>query len=186
MQASSLRKGTVIIHNGIPHRVMEFQHSTPGNLRARVQTKLRNLFSGSQTEVRFGATENVQEADVMNFSATYLYNDADGYHFMNSQSYEQFAVTEAVMGDGKYYLQDQMKVDIMTFEGNPISVSLPASVVLTIADTAPEFKGATASNSPKPAKTETGLALSVPTFIKVGEKVVVSTVDGTYLSRADK
>ncbi len=165
---------------------MEFHHHTPGNLRARVQTKLRNLLNGTQTEVRFGSTEDVKEADVTTFAATYLYNDNNGYHFMNDQSYEEVTISSEVLGEGKFYLQDQMKVDVTTFNGDPIGVNLPTTVILTIVDTAPEMRGATASNSPKPATTETGLTLAVPPFVKVGDKVVVNTEEGKYLSRSEK
>lgn len=173
------------MHNGQPHRVMDFRHHTPGNLRAMVQTKLRNLLSGNQTEVRYSSTENIEEADVHVFPATYLYSDATGYHFMNTDSYEEVNVSADALGDAVYYLQDEMKVDITTYEGTPIGVNLPSTVTLTIAETEPEVRGATASNSPKPAKTNTGLAITVPPFVKVGDRVVVNTVEGKYLSRAD-
>lgn len=185
MKANDIRKGLVVMHNGQPHRVMDFRHHTPGNLRAMVQTKLRNLLSGNQTEVRYSSTETIEEADVHVFPATYLYADATGYHFMNTDSYEEVAVTAEALGDAVYYLQDEMKVDITTYEGQPIGVNLPSTVTLTIAETEPEVKGATASNSPKPAKTNTGLAISVPPFVKVGDRVLVNTAEGKYLSRAD-
>lgn len=171
--------------NGAPHRVMDFQHHTPGNLRAMVQMKLRNLLSGNQTETRFSSTEEVTEADVVTVKATYLYKDGDGYHFMNAETYEQFSMGEDVIGDGAYYLQDQMECDVTLYNDNPIGVNLPQSVVLTIVDTEPEMKGATASNSPKPAKTDTGLSLTVPAFVKIGDRIVVNTEEGTYLKRAE-
>jgi elongation factor P len=185
MKASSIRRGTVIMYNGNPHRVMEFHHHTPGNLRAMVQTKLRNLISGTQTEVRFSSTEELEEADVHTGSATYLYSDSAGYHFMNSESYEEVSLSAEMLGDSIQYLQDQMEVEITTFNGESIGVNLPETVVLTITETEPELRGATASNSPKPAKTNTGLTLTVPAFIKIGEKVIVRTEDGKYVSRAD-
>ncbi|MCO6430352.1 MAG: elongation factor P [Deltaproteobacteria bacterium] len=185
MKANDIRKGSIILHNGAPYKVMDFHHHTPGNLRAMVQTKLRNLISGSQTEVRFSATEDVQEADVFLFPATFLYADGEGYHFMNSESYEQIQLSRELIGDGIYYLQDEMKVDITTYNGEPIAVQLPQTVVLTIEETEPEMRGATATNSPKPAKTETGLSLTVPQFIKKGDRIVVNTAEGKYLSRAE-
>lgn len=186
MKAGEIRKGKVIMYNKAPYRVMDFHHHTPGNLRAMVQTKLKNLLSGSQAEVRFSTTEEIEEADVLTFPATYIYSDNDGFHFMNSETYEQFLITREILGDTMYYLQDEMKVDIMTYNGEPISVTPPQTVVLTIEETEPEIKGATATNSPKPAKTETGLTLTVPQFVKIGDKVVVNTEEGKYLSRADK
>jgi elongation factor P len=141
--------------------------------------------SGSQTETRFSATEDVEEADVHTSKATFLYQDIEGFHFMNADNYEQYFITKEVLGEGVYYLQEQMEVTVMTFNGTPITVQYPPTVILTIADTEPELKGATASNSPKPAKTDTGLSLTVPPFVKIGERVVVRTDDGAYMKRAD-
>lgn len=185
MKANSLRKGTVIVYNNSPYRVMDFTHVTPGKGQAVVQTKLRNLLTGSQTEVRFGSTESVDEADIYSYSATYLYSDGDGFHFMNADSYEQLVLTEELLGDAVYYLQEQMSVDVTTYNSEPIGVKLPQTVVLTVVETEPELKGATASNSPKPAITETGLSLNVPPFVKQGEKIVVNTESGEYISRSD-
>lgn len=185
MKANDIRRGVVIMHNNAPHRVIDFHHHTPGNLRAMVQTKLRNLLSGSQTEVRYSSTENIEEADVMTSPATYLYADTEGYHFMNSDSYEEVAISPEVLGDGKYFLQDQMAVEITTYNGEPIGINLPQTVVLTVVETEPELRGATASNSPKPATTDTGLTVSVPPFIKVGDKILVNTAESKYLSRAE-
>ncbi|MDZ4786318.1 MAG: elongation factor P [bacterium] len=185
MKANDIRRGSVIMHNGIPHRVMDFHHHTPGNLRAKVQTKLRNLISGTQTEIRFSSTEDVEEADVSTMAATYLYADGSGYHFMYSETYEEVTISSDLLGDGKYFLQDQMAVEVTTFNDNPIGVKLPQTVTLTVAETEPELRGATASNSPKPAKTDTGLQVTVPAFVKVGDRIVVNTEESKYLSRAD-
>jgi elongation factor P len=185
MKANDIRRGVVVMHNNVPHRVIDFYHHTPGNLRAMVQTKLRNLLTGNQTEVRYSSTESIEEADVMTSAATYLYSDTDGYHFMNSDSYEEVTISEQILGDGKYFLQDQMAVEITTYNGEPIGINLPQTVVLTVVETEPELRGATASNSPKPAKTETGLTVSVPPFIKVGDKILVNTAESKYLSRAE-
>lgn len=186
MKASSLRKGNVIIYNGTPYKVLEHHHHTPGNLRAMVQTKLRNILNGTQTEVRFSSTEDIREADVMSFKATYLYNDADGYHFMNAESYEQLALNAEVLGDGRYFLQDNMEVEITLYNSDPIGIQLPSTVILTIAETTPDLKGATATNAPKPATTNTGLTLSVPSFVKVGDRIVVNTDESKYLGRSDQ
>lgn len=185
MKANDIRRGVVLMYNNIPHRVMDFHHHTPGNLRAKVQTKLRNLLNGSQTEVRFSSTEDVPVADVTTVAATYLYSDGSGYHFMYTESYEEVTLSAELLGDGKYFLQDQMAVQITTFNGNPIGVELPQTVTLTVAETEPEMKGATASNSPKPAKTDTGLSVNVPAFVKVGDRIVVNTAESKYLSRAE-
>jgi elongation factor P len=186
MKAKDLRKGTFIVHNGDPYRVMEAHHSTPGNLRGRVQSKLRNLINGSQTELRFGSTEEVEEADVFHFKATYLYREGPNFNFMNSENYEQVAISEEVLGEAIFFLQDGMEVEVFSYNGNPIGVNLPPTVILEIVETEPELRGATASNSPKPATTQTGLTLSVPPFVKIGDRIVVNTSENKYISRAEE
>ncbi len=185
MKAKDIRKGNVIEYKGAPHSVMDFQHRTPGNLRAFVQVRLRNLITGTQCEDRFSSTEDLQSADVFNYDATYLYGDGDGYHFMHSETFEQITIGEDLLGDSAKYLQDGMIVQLLSYNEQPIGVQIPKTVTLTIAETQPEMKGATASNSPKPATTDTGLTISVPAFVKVGDRVVVDTEQGVYLSRAE-
>ncbi|HMO16778.1 MAG TPA: elongation factor P [Oligoflexia bacterium] len=185
MKAKDIRKGKVIVYKDAPHSVMDFQHRTPGNLRAFVQVRLRNLLTGNQCEERFSSTEDIPTADVFSFNATFLYSDDSGHHFMNEESYEQIAISSDLLGDSAKFLQDNMSVQVLTYNENPIAVQLPKTVILTIAETQPEMKGATASNSPKPATTDTGLSITVPAFVKVGDKVVIDTDEGAYLSRAD-
>ena len=185
MKAKDIRKGTVVMYKGAPHRVLNFQHRTPGNLRAFVQATLRNVITGVQGDTRFSSTEDLETADIFSSKATYLYGDGNGYHFMDTQSYEEMVLPAELIGDSKYYLQDSMEVQISIYNEQPIGVDLPKTVVLTITETSPEMKGATASNSPKPATLDTGLVVSVPPFLKVGERVVVDTDTAEYLSRAD-
>jgi elongation factor P len=185
MKASAIRRGNVILFQGAPHRVMDAHLNTPGNLKGLVQLKLRNLLTGNQTETKFSSTEDVEEPDIHSAKATYMYEDGENYFFMMGESYEQVAVETEVLGDGVYFLQEEMEVSITFYNDSPVGVDLPQTVVLTIMDTEPELKGATASNSPKPAKTDTGLTLSVPPFVKISDKIIVKTADGTYLKRAD-
>lgn len=185
MKAKDVRKGAIILYRDAPHQVLEFYHRTPGNLRAFVQMKLRSLLSGLQAEARFSSVEDLALADIYAFEATYLYADTLGAHFMNTNNYEELVIPEDIIGEKRFYLLDGMNLQVITYKEQPISVSLPKSVSLTVKDTTPDLKGATASNSPKPATTNTGLVVSVPPFIKVGDKIVVDTEDGSYLSRAD-
>ncbi|MCB0310080.1 MAG: elongation factor P [Bdellovibrionales bacterium] len=185
MKAKDIRKGAILMYKDAPHRVMNFEHRTPGNLRAFVQVTMRNLKSGAQSDTRFSSTEDIPEADVFSYKATFTYADGETYYFMNTTSYEQVPISLELLGDGRFYLQDGMEVDILEFNGNPIGITLPKTVVLTVAETEPELKGATASNSPKPATTETGLTVSVPPFIKVGERIIVDTEEARYVSRAE-
>jgi len=184
MKAKDIRRGTVIKFKNSLFSVMDFHHHTPGNLRAMVQVKLRNLMNGNQMEHRFSSTEDIETADVFNQPATFLYSDQNGSHFMNSETYEEVTISDDMLGTGKFYLQEGMQVQLSMYEENPIGIQLPMTVTLAITDTEPGIKGATATNSPEPARTETGLQLNVPQFINVGDEVIVKTDTGEYLSRA--
>jgi elongation factor P len=184
MKAKDVRKGTVIIYKNTLHSVMDFHHHTPGNLRAMVQMKLRNLVNGTQVEHRFSSTEDIETADVFQQKGTYLYADGNGFHFMNAETYEEVTITPEMIGDGQYYLKEGMEVQLSMHDENPIGIQLPQTVVLEVVDTEPGIKGATATNSPKPAKMETGLQLTVPQFVNIGDQIIVKTDTGEYLSRA--
>ena len=185
MRAKDVRKGNVILFNNVPHRVLDFHHRTPGNLRAFVQMKIRNVLSGMQSEQRFSSDDDLQFADIFTFDASYLYSDDMGHHFMNTENYEQLALSDELVGDSKYYLTEGIVVEVCTFDERPIGIQLPKTVELVVVDTPPELRGATASNSPKPATLTSGLTVNVPPFIKIGEKIIVDTETGNYLSRAD-
>ncbi|MGI8786069.1 MAG: elongation factor P [Acidobacteriota bacterium] len=184
MQATGIRRGMVILHNNSPHRVVEFRHHTPGNLRAMVQTKLRNLRSGSMFEHRFRSTDTVERASLEQHEMEYLYSDAAGHHFMNTENYEQLTLDEETLGDGVLYLSPGFHVHVDFFEGRAIALELPAVVELRVVSTEPEMKGATISNVMKPAKLETGVIVQVPPFIKEGEVIRVDPTEGRYLERA--
>ncbi len=184
MQANDIRRGMLIMYNGAPHRVLEFRHRTPGNLRAFVQAKLRNIKNGSSTEVRFSSTENIERAAVEGHEMEYLYSDGDMHHFMNTETYDQIGLDEETLGDATGYLVPGTKIKVEFFDGSPIGVELPPSVELTVVETQPELKGATASDSPKPAKLETGVTVQVPPFIKEGDRIRVDPNKGVYLERA--
>jgi elongation factor P len=184
IQASHIRRGMTIIHNGSPHKVLEFHHHTPGNLRAMVQTKLRNLKTGSSTEHRFRSTESVERAILEEHEMTYLYNDGSTYHFMNTESYEQIGLDGEYLGDSVGYLLPETLIHVEFFDGAPIGVELPSVVELKVVETEPELKGATVSNVNKPATLETGITIQVPPFVKQGDRIRVNTEDGSYIERA--
>ena len=184
MQANDIRRGMIIIYNGAPHRVLDFQHRTPGNLRAFVQAKLRSLKNGSSTEVRFSSTENIERAALEDHEMEYLYSDAELHHFMNTETYDQIALDAEALGSATDYLVPGTKIQVEFFEGQPIGVELPPAIELTVVETQPEMKGATASNSPKPARLETGVTVQVPPFIKEGDRIRVDPAKGVYLERA--
>lgn len=174
----------VIKFNNELFSVFKMEHRTPGNLRGFVQVKMRNLRSGSQIEHRFSSEDRVEKAMLDEHEMEYLYDDGEYYYFMNTENYEQMHFTKDTLGDSVNYLVPQLKVTVEFYEGKPISVELPPSVDLTVVETEPGLKGATVSNVTKPAKMETGLMVQVPPFINQGEKIRVSTSEGTYQERA--
>lgn len=183
MNANDIRKGMVILHNGEPHSVMESQHRTPGNLRAFVQVRLRNLKNGNSFETRFSSTESVERAMLNKQDMDFLYQDEDLYHFMNSENYEQVALNGDALGDAAKYMTEGIKVQIEFYNNDPISVTLPGSIELEVVETEPEIKGGTASNSPKPATLSNGVTVMVPPFIKQGEKVRINPNEDKYIER---
>ena len=174
----------VVKFNNDLFSVFSVVHRTPGNLRGFVQAKMRNLRSGNMIEHRFSSEDRVERAMLDEQEMEYLYDDGEYYYFMNTSNYEQMHLTSEILGDGIQYMVPQLKVNVEFYEGKPISVELPATVDLTVVETAPGLKGATVSNVTKAAKTETGLVVQVPPFINQGEKVRVTTSDGSYQERA--
>jgi elongation factor P len=182
--ANDLRKGRVIRYNGEPQLVMEVVHRTPGNLRAFVQAKLRNLKSGRSGEVRFSSTEAVEVLDTDAKEVEFSYKNQDVYSFMDLETYETFEVNETIVGPAKDYLAANAKVKILIVDGKPVSVELPSSVVLTVTEASDAIKGNTATGATKAVVMETGIRVNVPLFVKTGDKLSVSTDDGSYLGRA--
>mgnify|MGYP001158308274 CR=1 FL=1 len=186
INGNGIRPGYVIVYNNQLYRVITSEHRTPGNKRAFMQVKLRNLKDGMQTEVKFRADEQVERASLEQAEMEYLYNDPSGYCFMNSGTYEQIFLEEELIGDLKNFLLPNTIVQVEFHNAKPIGVAPPETVDLKVTETDPPLKGATASGSPKPAKLETGLVVSVPQFIVIGEVVRVSTSSGDYLERVKK
>jgi elongation factor P len=182
--ATQLRPGMVVKFNNELHTVFSMVHRTPGNLRGFVQAKMRNIRSGSMIEHRFSSEDKVERISLDEQEMEYMYDDGDSYYFMNTENYEQMHLSKEMLGDGVWYLIPQLKVNVEFYEGKAISVELPPSVEMTIKETEPSLKGATVSNVTKPATTDTGLVVQVPPFIGAGERIRVSTTDGSYLERA--
>jgi len=183
LSANDIRKGMVILMDGTPVRVMEFRHHTPGNLRAMVQTRLRNLLTGNSFEHRFRSNDTLDRITLEQHDMEYLYSDGSHHHFMNTENYEQVSLTEEELGDAAQWLMAGLKIQVEFYNGTPIGVQLPASMELTITDTEPVMKGATASNSNKPATLENGVTLYVPPFMTVGEKIRVNPTESKYMER---
>jgi elongation factor P len=182
--ATQMRPGMIIKHNGELHSVFKVEHRTPGNLRAFIQAKLRNLRTGAMFEHRFRSPDPIEKVTVDEINMEFLYHDGDNFHFMNTETYEQIALSNEVLGDAADYLTANMQIKIEFFDGKAVGVELPQTVDLKVIETEPGIKSATASSVTKPAKTETGLVVQVPPFINEGETIRVDTAEGAYLSRA--
>ena len=182
--ATQLRPGMIIKHNNDLHAVFSVEHRTPGNLRAFIQAKLRNLRTGSMYEHRFRSADPIDKINVDEEQMEYLYQDDGNYYFMNTETFEQLHLTKDTLGDAVDYLIPNLQIKVEFFDGKPVGVELPQTVEMTVIETEPGLKSATASSVTKPAKLETGLVVQVPPFVNEGEKIRVDTAEGAYLSRA--
>jgi len=182
--ATQMRPGMIIKHNNDLHSVFSVEHRTPGNLRAFIQAKLRNLRTGAMFEHRFRSADAIDRINVDEEQMEYLYADGTDYYFMNTENYEQLHLTRDTLGDAVDYLIPNLQIKVEFYDGKAVGVELPQTVDLTVVETEPGLKSATASSVTKPAKTETGLIVQVPPFINEGEKIRVDTAEGAYLSRA--
>ena len=184
MPATQIRRGMVLVFESNPCRVIEFRHHTPGNLRAMVQVKLKNLKTGSSFEHRFRAADSIEKADMETQELEFLYQGGDTYHFMNINNYEQLEMDDEMLGDNAQWMQAGMKILAEYYDGRPIGIELPQFMVFEIVDTAPVMKTATKNASSKPAKLDNGVMVNVPEFISIGEKVRVNPNTGDYMDRA--
>jgi elongation factor P len=183
IKATLLRPGMIIKHDGDLHVVYSVDHRTPGNKRGSMQTKMRNLRSGSMIDYRFRAEEVIEKVVVDEVEFEYLYSDGEGHHFMDTENYEQLQLQNDIVGDTKDYLIANLPVKIEYYDGRPIGVLLPDTVDLTVVETEPSIQKATASAVMKPAKLETGLVVNVPPFVGTGDKIKVDTSEGRYIQR---
>lgn len=163
--------------------IIEFQHVKPGKGPAFVRTKLKHVITGKVVDRTFNAGVKVDTASVDKRDMTYLYHDGDGFVFMDTQSYDQFVISEKIVGDNQYFMLENQSATVALYEGNPIYIELPANVELTIEYTEPGLQGDRSSGGTKPARLETGYEIQVPLFIETGTKVKVDTRDGSYLGR---
>ena len=184
ISVNDFRTGLTILVEGNIFRVIDFQHVKPGKGAAFVRSKLRNLRNGNVVEKTFRAGEKVEKAMVENRKMQYLYAQGDEHVFMDLESYEQTTLSEAQIEDELKYLLENMELHIQSFQGEMIGIELPNTVVLVVAETEPGIKGDTASGGTKPAKMETGLMVNVPFFVNEGDKLIINTTDGSYVSRA--
>jgi elongation factor P len=164
-------------------RVLELQHITPGNLRAHVRCRMRDIRTSRLVDHKFRAEDDVQRATLDEHEMQFLYREGDLFHFMNTESYEQIYIGLDVLGDNAFYLLPESTISVEFYGDEPVGIHLPVTVDLKVADTVPGIKGATASAQIKPATLETGLVVNVPSFVDTGDKVRVNTETGEYLGR---
>ena len=182
--ATQIRRGMVILFEGQLCKVVEFRHHTPGNLRAMVQAKLRNIRTGSSFEHRFRSADSVERAVLEQHEMEYLYSDGSHHHFMNTENYEQTALSDEDLGDAAQWLTPGLRLQAEFYEGAPIGIDLPPSMELTVVSTEPSLKGATVSNVNKPATLENGVTIQVPPFVNEGDRIRVDPTEGRYMERA--
>ncbi len=179
-----MKKGMLIKIGEDLFRLLEVRHMTPGNLRAFVQVKMRNIRSGSLADNRFRSEDTIERATLDEREMQYLYQDGDAFYFMDTSSYEQVHISSEALGDSVSFLKPEMTIQVEFYGTEPVGIELPVTVDLKVVETAPGIKGATASNQIKPATTETGLVVNVPPFVNEGDMIRVSTETGEYLARA--
>ncbi len=182
---NEFRKGAKMMFEGAPYIIVDFQHVKMGRGRPHVKAKMKHLITGQVIEKSFLTTENFDQPDLEMRTLQFLYSQGDEYTFMDTRSYEQYTLDIDHLGDAHWYLMENHEYDMQFFEGRPITVELPASVVLTVVESEPAVKGDSVSNIMKPAKVETGLQIKVPLFVKEGDKVRVDTRTNEYMERAN-
>jgi elongation factor P len=185
ISAGDLRKGRKIMYEGAPFTVVDFMHVKMGRGRPHVKAKMKNILTGQVIEKSFLTTESFDEPDMEERKMQYLYSQGEEFFFMDSKNYDQIAVDVETLGDARWYLIENEEYSVSVYQGNPISVDLPASVILTVTESEPGVKGDTVSNVMKPAKVESGLSLKVPMFVKEGDKIKIDTRTGEYIERAN-
>jgi elongation factor P len=181
--ATALRRGTTILYEKAPYKVLEFEHRTPARQRGFVDTKLRNLLDGSQRRVKFFATEALERAHVEARDMDYLYADGSNFVFMDAESYEQLEISRDLVGDSEPWLSEGMRFAVEMLNGAPIGIKLPNTLETSVRETEARIKGQTAARSTKPAVLENGVRIQVPTFISSGDRIRVDPSQATYVER---
>jgi elongation factor P len=183
INATQVRAGMIINFEGELCRVISVEHQTPGNLPARIVTKMKRLKDGLNRENRFGSSDKIDKASLEQHQMEFLYEDGGNIVLMNNETYEQLEIPKDFMGDDAVFLQPNMQVEVEFYEGSPLSITLPPSVVLEILETEPVMKNANATGSYKPAKMDNGITVAVPPYMESGERIRVNTVDRTFMER---
>ncbi|MCK4856657.1 MAG: elongation factor P [candidate division Zixibacteria bacterium] len=185
ISTSDFKIGMKIAIDGEPYFIVDFSRSATGRGRANVRTKLKNIRTGQVLDKTFSSGESFAEPDFSHKKTQYLYNSGDEWFFMDAQTYDQFSLNKDQLGDYIWYLKENDEYTILYFEGNPINLDMPTSVILKVVEAEPAVKGDTVSNITKMVKLETGLTVKAPPFIKEGDRLKIDTRTGKYLERAN-
>jgi elongation factor P len=184
VKASELKRGMIIKEGGELFAIIDIEHRTPGNLRAIYQTTMKSLVSDKLINKRFSPADTVEKADLDSRKAQYQYSDHSGFHFMDMENYDSLSLSREMVGKSKDYLKENLAVEILYYEHQPVTIQIPVNVTLKIVESAPGAKGDTSGRAMKPATMETGLVVQVPLFIEEGEIIMVDSRTGEYLGRA--
>jgi elongation factor P len=184
IDVNALRKGVTFTMDGQLYKVIDYQHHKPGRGKAIIRTKLRDLRSGATLDKTFISSDRVEDIRLDHRTVQYLYSDPDFYYFMDTETFEQFPLPDAVLEDAKPYLVENMEIELSSYEGEPIDVELPITVDLKVIEAPPGFAGDTAQGATKEVTLETGLRIQVPLFVNEGDVLRIDTRDGRYVTRA--
>ena len=181
---SEIKAGKNILWEGQPYVVLSAEHSKTGRAGAVLRTKLKNLLNGSVLEKTFNGSDKADEADMSKSKAQFLYAEPDGFVFMDMTSYDQFSLSKEIIGNAPLYLLEGTEVTVLNFNEVPVNIELPIKVTLTVVEAPPGIKGDTAGTGGKVVTMETGLKISAPLFVNEGDKLIINTEKGEYVSRA--
>lgn len=186
LNISDIKTGKKIVLDGEPYAVICNEHSKMGRAGAVMRTKLKNLTNGAVMEKTFQGADKVEEADISKSKAQFLYAEEDQFYFMDNETYDQFAIGEEALGDAPNYLTESLEVTMLNFNNNPINIELPVKVTLEVTEAPPGLKGDTQSGGDKLVTVETGAKITTPLFVETGDKIIINTERGEYVSRVDK
>ncbi|GBE16909.1 elongation factor P [bacterium BMS3Abin15] len=184
LDINNIKSGKNIILNGEPYAVLYHEHSKTGRASAVLRTKIKNLITGAVLEKTFQGSDKIGEAEISKSKAQYLYNEKSDFHFMDSDTYDQFSLPQNILDSAVNYLIEGTEITVLNFNGSPVNIELPIKIKLKVTEAPPGLKGDTASGGDKSVTLETGLRITVPLFIKEGDEVIVNTEKGDYVSRA--
>jgi elongation factor P len=185
LNISDIKTGKKIVLDGEPYAVIFNEHSKMGRAGAVMRTKLKNLITGNVIDKTFQGSDRVEEADISKSGAQFLYSEGENYNFMDTQTYDQFVINTQAIGDAKDYLTEGLEVTLLNFNNNPINIELPVKVTLEVTEAPPGLKGDTQSGGDKLVTVETGAKITTPLFVETGDKIIINTQRGEYVSRSD-